>query len=134
MKDSFQKNSYASSMGKFKSKCQEHEQFESNHSYNNIHSFESIQMLNTAIIKSREKKIDQSYEERLRVACESPAIQALNIAINFLANNQRISCDQAAVQIIDLVHELDSVWHSYVMMEGIDRLKDLLSSKVTQNQ
>ncbi|MBF0359688.1 MAG: hypothetical protein HQK49_01685 [Oligoflexia bacterium] len=92
-------------------------------------AFESIQILNTAIIKSREKKIDLSYEDRLRVACDSPAIQALDLAINYLADNQQIPCEQAAIQIIDLIQELDSIWHNYVMMEGIDRLKDLLATK-----
>ena len=37
---------------------------------------ESIQLLNTAIIKTKERKIDSSYEDRLHKACSTPAIEA----------------------------------------------------------
>ena len=87
---------------------------------------ESIQLLNTAIIKSKEKKIDASYEERLTKINQSPAIEAINKSISILAESQKISRDQAAIQIIDALRELDSIWTDYVTMEGIDRLKSML--------
>lgn len=87
---------------------------------------ESIQLLNTAIIKSKEKKIDNSYEERLGKINKSPAIEAINKSISLLAESQKISGDQAALQIIEALRELDSIWADYVTMEGIDRLKSLL--------
>lgn len=87
---------------------------------------ESIQLLNTAIIKSKEKKIDNSYEERLGRINKSPAIEAINKSISFLAESQKISRDQAALQIIEALRELDAIWADYVTMEGIDRLKSLL--------
>ena len=87
---------------------------------------ESIQLLNTAIIKSKEKKINSSYEERLTKINNSPAIEAINKSISYLAESQKISRDQAALQIIDAMRELDSVWSDYVTMEGIDRLKAML--------
>jgi LPS sulfotransferase NodH len=90
---------------------------------------ESIQLLNTAIIKSKEKKIDSTYEERLAEVCRSPSVKAITSAINILADAQRISYDQAAIQIIETVRELDSIWNDYVMMEGISRLKDILKDK-----
>lgn len=95
---------------------------------------ESIQLLNTAIIKSREKKIDSSYEERLNKIIQSPAIEAINKSISILAESQKISRDQAAVQIIEAMRELDSIWADYVMMEGIDRLKSMLQGDDSQSQ
>lgn len=86
----------------------------------------SIQLLNTAIIKSKEKKIDKSYEDRLNSLNDSPAIEAINKAISSLAESQRISRDLAAQQIVDVIRELDGVWSDYVTMEGIDRLKSML--------
>ena len=87
---------------------------------------ESIQLLNTAIIKSKEKKINSSYEERLTKINKSPAIDAINKSISILAESQKISRDQAALQVIEAIRELDSVWSDYVTMEGIDRLKNML--------
>lgn len=87
---------------------------------------ESVQLLNTAIIKSKEKVIDSSYEERLSETCTSPAIESFCIAIEHLSESQKISRDQAAVQLVETVRELDKIWNDYVMMEGISKLKDLL--------
>jgi hypothetical protein len=87
---------------------------------------ESIQLLNTAIIKSKEKKIDDSYEDRLKEICKSPSIEFISKAITQLADSQKISQDQAAVMIIETIRELDDIWSDYVTMEGIDRLKNIL--------
>jgi hypothetical protein len=89
---------------------------------------DSIQLLNTAIIKSKEKRIDSSYEERLGKINRSPAIDAINKAIIHLSDSQNITRDQAALQIIDAFRELDSIWSDYVTMEGIEHLKSLLKS------
>lgn len=94
---------------------------------------DSIQILNTAIIKSKEKKIDKSYEDRLKKVCESPALEAINKAITNLAESQKISRDQASIQIIDTIKELDSIWSDYVVMEGIDRLKNILKATTTEH-
>jgi hypothetical protein len=91
---------------------------------------ESIQLLNTAIIKSKEKRIDSSYEDRLNKINNSPAIEAINKSISILAETQKISRDQAALQVIDAIRELDAVWSDYVTMEGIDRLKTMLRSDI----
>ena len=87
---------------------------------------ESIQLLNTAIIKSKEKRIDNGYEDRLTKINNSPAIEAINKSISLLAESQKISRDQAALQVIEALRELDSIWTDYVTMEGIDRLKAML--------
>lgn len=93
---------------------------------------DSIQLLNTAIIKSKEKRIDNSYEDRLTKINNSPAIEAINKAICLLSESQKISRDQAALQVIDAIRELDSVWSDYVTMEGIDRLKTMLRGDLHQ--
>jgi hypothetical protein len=93
---------------------------------------DSIQLLNTAIIKSKEKRIDNSYEDRLTKINNSPAIEAINKAISILSDSQKISRDQAALQVIDAIRELDSVWSDYVTMEGIDRLKSMLRGDLHQ--
>jgi hypothetical protein len=95
---------------------------------------ESIQLLNTAIIKSKEKKINSSYEERLTKINNSPAIEAINKSISLLAESQKISRDQAALQVIDAMRELDSIWSDYVTMEGIDRLKAMLQGTSENKQ
>ena len=89
---------------------------------------ENVQLLNTAIIKSKEKKIDSSYEERLSKVCSGPAVKALGGAIKSLSESQRISHDQAAVMLVETMRELDQIWSDYVMMEGIGKLKELLKS------
>ena len=94
---------------------------------------ESIQLLNTAIIKSKEKIINSSYEERLTKINKSPAIDAINKSISILAESQKISRDQAALQVIEAIRELDSVWSDYVTMEGIDRLKNMLKGNNTSH-
>ena len=93
---------------------------------------ELVQLLNTAIIKSKEKKISSSYEERLSETCSSSAVTAISIAINHLAETQKISKDQAAMEIVETVRELDSIWNDYVMMEGLGKLKSLLKDSKIQ--
>jgi len=90
---------------------------------------ESAQLINTAIIKSKEKKINTSYEERLKEACQRPAIKALGVAVAQLAESQKISRDQAAIQLIETVKELETIWSDYVMMEGINILKGILKGQ-----
>jgi hypothetical protein len=93
-----------------------------------MNNIESIQILNTAIVKSKEKNINKSYEERLVKICKSPALEAINSSISLLAEKQKISRDQAASQIIDTIRDLDRIWNDYVMMEGIDQLKNILKN------
>ena len=87
---------------------------------------ECIQLLNTAIIKSKERKIDSSYEQRLSKTCADPAIAALTVAINYLAETEKISNDQAAIRIVETVRSLDSIWTDYLLMEGLGVIKDHL--------
>lgn len=92
-----------------------------------------IKLLNTAIVKSKEKKIDSSYEKRLAEICKQPAVEAIAGAISSLADSEKISRDQAAVQIVETLRELDLIWNNYVMMEGLGKLKDLLKDPVSDN-
>jgi hypothetical protein len=91
-------------------------------------SQESIQLINTAIIKSKEKRINISYEDRLSKACSSPAVKALELAISQLAELQKISRDQAAIEIIETVRDLDKIWSDFLMMEGITKTKEMLKT------
>lgn len=95
-------------------------------------SQDSIQLLNTAIIKCKEKSINTSYEERLAKVCKGPAVKVLAVAIKTLAENEKISQDRAAQLLVETVRELDSVWNDYVMMEGISNLKSMLKESVKQ--
>ena len=89
---------------------------------------EFIQIINTAIVKSKEKGINSFYEERLLDICQQPAIKALNVAVAHLSSIQKISQDQAAIELIEAIRELDSVWDDYVKMEGLGKLKELLKN------
>ena len=89
---------------------------------------EFAQIINTAIVKSKEKRINSFYEERLVAICQHPAIKALNVAVAHLSSTQKISQDQAAIELIEAVRELDNVWDDYVKMEGLTKLKELLKS------
>ncbi len=86
------------------------------------------QLINTAIIKTKEKKLKHSYEDRLAKACHSPVIASLGVAISHLAETQNLSNDQAAIMIVETVRELNSVWEDYISMEGINHLKNLLKT------
>lgn len=92
-------------------------------------SQESIQLINTAIIKSKEKKINISYEDRLAKTCASPSLRALEMAISHLSESEKISRDQAAMQIIETVRELDNIWSDFLMMEGITKTKEMLKGQ-----
>ena len=87
---------------------------------------ETIRLLNTAIIKSKERNIDYSYEEKLSDACGLPSVRSLAIAISHLSESEHISRDQAAIKIVETIRELDRVWSDYVMMEGMRGLGSLL--------
>jgi len=91
---------------------------------------DTVQLLNTAIIKSKERKINTSFETRLNSVCHSPVMDALIVAIDKLSEDQKISKDHAAVQIVETIRELDSIWNDYVLMEGIGKLKELLKDKI----
>ncbi len=91
---------------------------------------DAIQLLNTAVIKSKEKRINASYEERLAKICNSPVMNALLVAVDSLAEEEKMSKDQAAISIIETLRELDSIWNDYVLMEGIGKLKDMLKNNI----
>ena len=71
----------------------------------------------------------QRFEERLNKACEKPALKAISIAVSHLAESQKISCDQAAREIVESIKELEKIWSDYVTMEGINNLKSILSNQ-----
>lgn len=90
------------------------------------HSKEPIQLLNTAIIKSKEKGINSAFDERLFAICNRPEINAISVAINTLAEEESISRDQAAIRIVETFRELDAIWNDYVCVEGLTSFKEML--------
>ena len=91
---------------------------------------DAIQLFNTAIIKSKERKINTSFESKLNTICNSPVMSSLIVAIDHLSEDQKISKDHAAIQIVETIRELDSIWSDYVLMEGIGKLKEILKDKI----
>lgn len=91
---------------------------------------ELVQLLNTAIITSKENKISASYEERLSQICQSKAIEAYGMAIKYLAESLEISRDNAAVMLVDTVRDLDRVWDDFIKMEGLSKLKESLRNPI----
>ncbi len=89
----------------------------------------SIQILNTAVIKSKEKRIDSSFEDKLASICDRPAIKAISLAISHLSESENISRDQAAMKIVDTIRELDTNWNDYLLMEGIHKVKESLKDR-----
>jgi hypothetical protein len=89
-----------------------------------------IQLLNTAVIKSKERKINTSFESKLNAVCNSPVMNSLIVAIDHLSEEQKISKDHAAVQIVETIRELDLIWNDYVLMEGIGKLKEVLKNTI----
>jgi len=87
---------------------------------------ESVQILNTAIVKTKEAQIDTSYEDRLAKTCNSSAMEAIGVAIDFLSDKEKISRDQAAIKIVETIRDLDKIWNDYVLMEGLGKLKQVL--------
>lgn len=89
-----------------------------------IENQEEIRLLNTAILKHKEKTIDVSFEKRLYNSCKKPAINALGFAISHLSESLNISRDQAAFLIVESVRELEQSWNDYLLMEGLSKVKD----------
>jgi len=90
---------------------------------------ETLQLLNTAIIKRKEKSIRANYEERLRSLQDSPALDILQKAIIQLSEQKNVTRDQAALMVIETVNELESIWSEFIAAEGIDKLKDILKDR-----
>lgn len=96
------------------------------------HSRQHIaQLLNTAIVKSKEQTVRSNFQERLQAVCNSKAVESIGIAAKHLADAENISHDQAMGKLIETFRELDSIWSDYVTMEGLSRLKDMLGQNQT---
>lgn len=97
------------------------------------HKVNPIQLMNTAILKCKEKDIDLQYEERMNEVSNSPAMSALGIAAKQLAEQQNVSYDQAMIDIFKAVKSLDAIWSDYLMMEGLGQLKKSLEKQQTRH-
>lgn len=90
---------------------------------------ETLQLLNTAVIKRKEKYIRANFEERLRNLQDSPALDILQKAITQLSEQKHVTRDQAALMVIEAVNELENIWSEFIAAEGIDKLKEMLKGK-----
>ena len=88
---------------------------------------ETIQLINSAIIKSRELDLKTDLQERMSKIAESSEMEALDIAINEFAKKQKVTKEQAAIRFVSTLRELDSIWNQYLLIEGSDRLKENLN-------
>jgi hypothetical protein len=92
-------------------------------------NLESLQILNSALIKSKGHIVQGQFEDRLNHISKSPAMAAIHKAVSILAESEKITRDESATQIIETFRQLDKIWDEYLMMEGLDQLKGLLSHR-----
>ncbi len=90
---------------------------------------ETLQLLNTAVIKHHERSIKANFEERLRALQDSVALEILQKTIVQTSTQKNITRDQAAFLVVEAIAELKSIWSEYIAAEGIDKLKTALGGK-----
>ena len=88
---------------------------------------ETIQLINSAIIKSRELDLKTDLQARMTQIAESDEMEAFDAAISEFAKKQKVTKEQAALKFVSTLRELDSIWNQYLLIEGSDRLKESLS-------
>lgn len=91
---------------------------------------ETLQLLNAAVIKIKERSVRANFEDRLRSLQDSVALEILQKTISHVSAQQNITRDQAALQVIEAVIELKNVWDEYIAIEGLDKLKVSLNGKI----
>ena len=90
---------------------------------------ETIQLINSAILKSRDLKIETDLQERMTKISESAVMNIMDSVFTEYSKKQKVTKDQAAFQVISTIRELDDIWNQYLLLEGSDRLKEQLNSK-----
>ncbi len=105
---------------------QDHSGFNASPINNTDTNLDFVQVLNTAILKHKQRNIKRGYEDRLKSTCQSPAMKALEVGITYLSENQKISRDQAAIEVIDTFKQLDNIWNDYLVLEGVTNLKKII--------
>lgn len=88
---------------------------------------ETIQLINSAIIKSRELDLKTDLQARMTQIAESDEMEAFDAAISEFAKKQKVTKEQAALKFVTTLRELDSIWNQYLLIEGSDRLKESLN-------
>lgn len=88
---------------------------------------ETIQLINSAIIKSRELDLKTDLQARMTKIAESDEMEAFDAAISEFAKKQKVTKEQAALKFVSTLRELDSIWNQYLLIEGSDRLKESLN-------
>lgn len=91
---------------------------------------ETLQLLNAAVIKIKERSIKANFEDRMRVLQDSVALEILQKTISQVSTQQNVTRDQAALIVVEAVMELKNVWDEYIAVEGLDKLKVTLNGKL----
>ena len=85
---------------------------------------ETIQLINSAIIKSRDLDLKTDLQERMTKIAESDEMDAFDAAITEFAKKQKVTKEQAAIRFVSTLRELDQIWSQYLLIEGSDKLKE----------
>jgi len=82
-----------------------------------------VRIINTAFVSSQGQQTSHGTQKDLTQLIESPAYQSLLDAVQLLARRQGISELDAAQMMIKTFREIDSIWSSFVVEEGLKSLK-----------
>lgn len=84
-------------------------------------SNELARVFNTALVATRTEAV-RDFSAELYSLVESPAFQAILLAVRQLAKQQGTSEQEASEQIIKTFRKMDRTWSDYLFHEGVDRL------------
>lgn len=94
-----------------------------NKNNNIVDTSEMIRSFNTAILTTR-SEMYEDYTSKLENLLATPAFNSIMTAIHDLSVTQNISQDAAAQDVVKTFREIDNLWKSYLIQEGISKLKE----------
>ncbi|MGE4232166.1 MAG: hypothetical protein AB7F43_02455 [Bacteriovoracia bacterium] len=86
---------------------------------------EIVRAFNTALLAS---KIRKANKDELSSLLTSEAFQSILLCVRDLANRTGLPEEAAAEQVINTFRELDRLWDDLVFQEGMQKLKNNLTS------
>ncbi len=97
---------------------------------NNSATHDFVKLLNTAIIKTKEKNICSNFDSRLSESFKSKAIDSISFATDFLSDSTGVTKDQSTIQLIEAVRLLDTIWNEFLIQEGLNSLQHSLKESL----
>lgn len=82
----------------------------------------SQQLLSTAIVAQFIDRNKSDYSQELSNLLNTPEAATLVSAAENLAESQNISIQEAMIQVVKLVKQLDAAWSNVLLREGLNRL------------